>query len=76
MRARGLGVNIENPITTCAEENLLGYEKDNYHNEDLIHEFAHTMHGLAIMLIDTAFHPLKDFCFRLPSKMLYMKMRD
>ncbi|MGE0077846.1 MAG: M64 family metallopeptidase [Bacteroidales bacterium] len=57
LRARGLGADIETPITTCAEENLLGYELDKYHNEDiLIHEFAHSMHGLAIMYIDTSFN--------------------
>lgn len=57
LRARGLGADIENPITTCAEENVLGYELDKYHNEDiLIHEFAHSMHGLAIMFIDTSFN--------------------
>lgn len=57
LRARGLGADIEMPITTCAEENLMGFELDKYHNEDiLIHEFAHSMHGLAIMYIDTAFN--------------------
>lgn len=57
LRARGLGADIESPITTCAEENLMGFELDKYHNEDiLIHEFAHSMHGLAIMFIDTTFN--------------------
>lgn len=57
LRARGLGADIESPITTCAQENLACFELDKYHNEDiLIHEFAHSMHGLAIMFIDTAFN--------------------
>ena len=57
LRARGLGADIELPITTCAEENLACFELDKYHNEDiLIHEFAHSMHGLAIMFIDTTFN--------------------
>lgn len=57
LRARGLGADIELPITTCAEENLACFELDKYHNEDiLIHEFAHAMHGLAIMYIDTSFN--------------------
>jgi hypothetical protein len=57
LRARGLGPSIECPITTCAEENLLGYELDKYHNEDiLIHEFAHAIHSLAIVFIDTTFN--------------------
>ncbi len=57
LRARGLGADIDMPITTCAEENIMGFELDKYHNEDiLIHEFTHSMHGLAIMFIDTTFN--------------------
>lgn len=41
VRARGLGGTLRNPLTTCAEENLLCYQIDKYHAEDiLIHEFA------------------------------------
>ncbi|MBN2214865.1 MAG: hypothetical protein JW723_11520 [Bacteroidales bacterium] len=55
VRARGLGGYIELPLTTCAEENLLCYQIDKYHAEDiLIHEFAHTIHLVGIIQVDTA----------------------
>jgi hypothetical protein len=39
-RARGMG----GIITSCAEENLLGYENDRYAGENiLVHEFAHNV---------------------------------
>lgn len=50
VRARGLGGGLDLPLTTCAEENLLCYQIDKYHAEDiLIHEFAHTIHGVGIL---------------------------
>nr|WP_321357647.1 hypothetical protein [uncultured Draconibacterium sp.] len=59
VRARGLGGSMEDPLTTCAEENLLGYQIDKYHAEDiLIHEFAHTIHGVGIMPLDDKFNDL------------------
>lgn len=59
VRARGLGGSIELPLTTCAEENLLCYQIDKYHAEDiLIHEFAHTIHEVGIMPIDSTFNSL------------------
>jgi len=55
VRARGLGGDLELPLTTCAEENLLCYQIDKYHAEDiLIHEFAHTIHLVGIIQVDTA----------------------
>ncbi len=49
LRARGLGGTICLPLSTCAEENVLGYQIDKYHSEDiLIHEFAHTIHNVGI----------------------------
>ncbi|MBN1417014.1 MAG: hypothetical protein JW973_18100 [Bacteroidales bacterium] len=55
VRARGLGGSIDNPLTTCAEENLLCYQIDKYHAEDiLIHEFAHTIHLVGIVQVDTS----------------------
>src|SRR5690554_575364 len=49
VRARGLGGSLELPLTTCAEENILAYQIDKYHVEDiLIHEFAHTIHDVGI----------------------------
>ncbi len=57
VRARGLGGTLDDPITTCAEENLLCYQIDKYHAEDiLIHEFAHTIHGVGIIPIDSTFN--------------------
>jgi hypothetical protein len=54
VRARGLGGTVDDPLTTCAEENLLCYQIDKYHAEDiLIHEFAHTIHLAGIIQVDT-----------------------
>jgi hypothetical protein len=59
LRARGLGGDIELPLTTCAEENLLCYQIDKYHAEDiLIHEFAHTIHLVGIIQVDTAINSI------------------
>jgi hypothetical protein len=47
-RARGMG----GIITSCAEENLLGYENDRYSGENiLVHEFAHNIMD-AIQAVD------------------------
>lgn len=55
LRARGLGGDLELPLTSCAEENLLAYQIDKYHAEDiLIHEFAHSIHLIGIIQVDTA----------------------
>ncbi|WP_294071681.1 hypothetical protein [Proteiniphilum sp. UBA1028] len=57
VRARGLGGNLHLPLTTCAEENILGYQIDKYHAEDiLIHEFAHTIHSVGISPVDPGFN--------------------
>lgn len=57
LRARGLGGDMELPLTTCAEENLLCYQIDKYHAEDiLIHEFAHAVHLIGIAPIDSTFN--------------------
>lgn len=53
LRARGLGGTLEEPITSCAEENILAYQIDKYHAEDiLIHEFAHSIHLIGILQVD------------------------
>ena len=58
LRARGLGGDMNLPLTTCAEENLLCYQIDKYHAEDiLIHEFAHAVHLIGIAPIDSTFNP-------------------
>ena len=56
-RARGLEGTMELPLTTCAEENILAYQIDQYHAEDiLIHEFAHAIHCIGIIQVDTTFN--------------------
>ncbi len=51
-RARGMG----GTITSCAEENLLGYPNTRYYGENiLIHEFSHNMMN-AIRTCDTALY--------------------
>ena len=53
LRARGLGGELEFPLTSCAEENVLAYQIDKYHAEDiLIHEFAHSIHLVGIVQVD------------------------
>lgn len=45
------------PFSTCAEENVLAYQIDKYHAEDiLIHEFAHTIHGAGILPANPGFN--------------------
>ena len=52
LRARGLGGTVEEPLTSCAEENVLGYQIDKYHAEDiLVHEFSHAIHCIGIIQI-------------------------
>jgi hypothetical protein len=49
-RARGMG----GTVTSCAEENLLGYPGTRYYGENiLVHEFSHNIHG-ALRTVDTA----------------------
>lgn len=53
LRARGLGGELDEPITSCAEENILAYQIDKYHAEDiLIHEFSHSIHLIGIVQVD------------------------
>ena len=57
VRARGLEGTLELPLTTCAEENILAYQIDQYHAEDiLIHEFAHSIQLIGIESVDPTFH--------------------
>lgn len=57
LRARGLGGSIELPYSTSAEENILAYQIDKYHAEDiLIHEFAHTIHAVGILPANPGFN--------------------
>lgn len=55
-RARGLGATKARPATSCGEENLLCYPGDPYFGESiLIHEFAHTIHEIALAEVDPTF---------------------
>ena len=55
-RARGLGATKHRPSVSCGEENLLRYPGDPYHEESiLLHEFAHAIHHMALVDLDTKF---------------------
>jgi hypothetical protein len=55
-RARGLGGSREEPVCSCAEENLLGFEGDPYSTENImIHEFAHNIHYRGLDRMDPTF---------------------
>lgn len=57
VRARGLGGTLQLPMTSCAEENILCYQIDKYHAEDIfIHEFSHTIHGVGILPTNPGFN--------------------
>jgi alpha-glucosidase len=64
LRARGLGGDLELPLTSCAEENILAYQIDKYHAEDiLIHEFAHSIHLIGLMLAVPDFDGRLKHCY-------------
>ena len=49
-RARGLGGTVAVPTGSCAEENVMCYGVDRYHDEDIfIHEFSHSIHKLGLV---------------------------
>jgi hypothetical protein len=55
-RARGFGGSRTDPVCSCAEENMLCFEGDPYHEENiLIHEFAHNMHLRGMVNLDPSF---------------------
>jgi hypothetical protein len=55
-RARGLGGSQQDPLCSCAEENLLAFVDDPYHEECiLIHEFAHNIHLRGLITVDPSF---------------------
>ena len=55
-RARGLGGSRNDPLCSVAEENLLGFKGDPYHEESiLIHEFAHNIHLRGMVVVDETF---------------------
>ena len=55
-RARGLGGSLDEPVCSCAEENMLAFEGDPYSTENiLIHEFAHNIHYRGMINLDPDF---------------------
>lgn len=55
-RARGTGGSKTDPYCSSAEENLLAYPGDPYHQECiLIHEFAHNIHLRGMDAVDPTF---------------------
>jgi len=55
-RARGLGGSETDPVCSCAEENVMGYEGDPYSTESIvIHEFAHNIHLRGMVNLDPTF---------------------
>jgi hypothetical protein len=74
---RGVGAEVETPISTCAEENVLCYGEgqDPYYYEDIvIHEFAHSIHSLGISFVDTNFnHELKEAFENAKTRRLWKK---
>lgn len=64
LRARGLGGDLNLPLTSCAEENVLAYQIDKYHAEDiLVHEFAHSIHLIGLMLAVPDFDSRLKTCY-------------
>ena len=55
-RARGFGATRGRPVCSVAEENLLGLAEDRYRGESIfVHEFAHTLHLMALRRVDPDF---------------------
>ena len=55
-RARGLGGSRTDPVCSCGQENLLGFDGDPYATENiLIHEFAHNIHYRGLDRLDDTF---------------------
>ena len=55
-RRRGFGATRSRLVCSVAEENLLGLAEDRYRGESIfIHEFAHTLHLMALRRVDPDF---------------------
>jgi hypothetical protein len=64
-RTRGVGATAARPVTSCAEENLLGYPSDRYRGESiLVHEFGHTVHTMGLRAVDSTFDARLSAAFR------------
>jgi len=55
-RSRGFGASIKMPISSCPEENLLNLSGNRSKNNTLVHEFAHSIHHLALTMINPDFN--------------------
>lgn len=55
-RARGMGGSLEDPLCSCAEENILCFPGDPYSTESIfIHELAHNIHLRGVVRVDPTF---------------------
>ncbi|MEM9703116.1 MAG: hypothetical protein AAF907_11805 [Planctomycetota bacterium] len=64
-RARGFGGTPALPMTSAAEENVLGLKSDRYRGESiLIHEFAHAVHLIGLKAIDETFDDRLERTYR------------
>lgn len=55
-RARGMGGSLEDPLCSCAEENVLCFPGDPYDTESIfIHELAHNIHLRGVVRVDPTF---------------------
>ena len=63
-RARGLGGSRQDPVCSCAEENVLAFPGDPYSTENiLIHEFAHNIHLRGLVNLDPTFDDRLRKCY-------------
>ncbi len=63
-RSRGFGAQPSNPATSVGEENLLRMRGDPMGEESiLVHEFAHTIHNMALDRVDPGFSPRLEAAF-------------
>ncbi len=66
-RTRGVGATHSRRAASCAQENLLGYPRDRYRGENiLVHEFAHTIHNMALAEVDCSFSHRLESAFVSP----------
>ncbi len=64
-RSRGFGGNVQVPLMSGAEENVLCYPTDPYLGENIfVHEFAHTMKDMGIALVDPQFNAALDLAYQ------------
>lgn len=64
-RTRGIGATDEIPISSGAEENLLGLPGDKYKGEGIfVHEFGHTIADMGLAKVDSTFNPRLQSAFK------------